>query len=83
MGHKLHLVQTDAMLARAGAVGINRLSHKRVIDSFRLSPFGWAIGVKQHQHMKITIAHMPHDRARKTRLRQLLRCQINAFGQAR
>ena len=68
------------MLTRTGAVSVDGLGHKSVVDSFRFIPLGLIVRIKQHQHMKITIAYVAHDCAWKACLSQLLRGQFNAFG---
>lgn len=78
--HELLFMQSNSMFARTGSVRINRLRDKLVVQLLGLLPFTFTVGIKQHQHMKITIAHMTHDRAWKTNLRERLSCRVNALG---
>ena len=77
-----HRVQSDAVLAGAGAFQPQRTLHHLHVQLFHRGHFGGVVGVHQVTRVKVAGAHVADDPVRNARGFGFGNAVVDAFGQA-
>ena len=80
---KVHFVQPNAMLTRAGAAQAQSAVHQLRVQVFRHLALAWIVGIDQVTKMKVTITHMAHQKigqAAGVRFRNRIKQAIRQFA---